>query len=69
MAARFGLRLSALRSAQSARVERLLAVALGLVMAHLVDVAGWQLGSVAAILLAVALCPSSPSPRAARTDQ
>jgi hypothetical protein len=64
MAARFGLHLSALPSARSARVERLLAVALGLVLVHLMDMAGWQLGSVAAILLAVALCPTSPSLRA-----
>jgi hypothetical protein len=69
MAAGLQLRLSARTGIRPERAECLLAVAIGIVLVHLMDVAGWQLGSIATILLALALCPTKPSLRASRTDR
>ncbi len=56
-----GLRLRTLPGIRSAQAERLLAVGIGLVLIHLMATAGWQLGSVATILVAIALRLIGPS--------
>jgi hypothetical protein len=61
MAAVSGLRFRTLPGRPSQRAERLLAVGIGLVLIHLMAIIGWQLGSVATILVAIALCQISAS--------